>query len=108
MNKKYYIAFGILLFICCGCRNTCPKGYAHYDNKCYKYENIDAEISYYCNRGGKLINNKCVIEEEYNCSRINDEEICTNKYEYLASKEYTCPKGYELNGEKCSKIKYYK
>ena len=108
MNKIYYIALVMLLFMCYGCNNTCPKGYNYYNNRCYKYENMNAKISYYCNRGGELKGNKCIITEEYNCSKISDKEICTNEYEYLASKEYTCPKGYELSGQKCSKIKYLK
>ena len=107
MNKKYYIALFVVLFVC-GCASRCPDGYTPYDNKCYKYDNVDALITYYCNRGGELQNSKCIVTEEYNCSRTSDKEICTTQYEYLAAKEYNCPKGYTLNGEKCSKIKYYK
>ena len=108
MSKVKKTLVIIILLLCIGCKGKCPKGYSFYNNRCYKYESIDAEVRYYCNSGGTLNGTKCLVKEEYNCSRISDEEICTRDYEYFANKEYICPDGYTLNGKLCSKIKYYK
>ena len=108
MKNKIIILLLFGLFIITGCWGTCPSGYSYYDNKCYKYENIDSEIEYYCNSGGTLYGTKSIVTEEYNCSIVSSEEICTKTYDYPATKEYVCPDNYELNGIKCSKIVYYK
>lgn len=107
MNKKYILIVSLLLIIT-GCKKACPDGYTSYDDKCYKYENIEPTIEYYCNSGGVLEETKCIVTSDYNCSMISDKEICTETHEYPASKTYNCPNGYDLNGNKCSKIIYLK
>ena len=106
INKNIFIILSLLLIT--GCRGNCPKGYLYADDRCYKYDNVDARVEYYCNNGGTLDGTKCIVMEEYNCSMLSDKEICNSTYDYPANKEYTCPTGYELNGIKCSKLIYYK
>ena len=104
--KRNYI---ILIFLLCiGCKKICPDEFNSYDNKCYKYENKTPTIEYYCGRGGILQDKYCIITEEYECLQTKNKETCTNITKYLANKEYKCPDGYDLNGNKCSKIVYLK
>lgn len=108
MNRKINILIVSFLFIfVVGCTKVCPSGYKYSDGQCYTYENVEADIEYYCARGGELDGKNCIITEEYDCSQAKDQKICTNTTSYPANKEYNCPTGYDLNGEKCSKIKYY-
>ena len=95
----------LLLLIVTSCKKVCPKGYKYSKNMCYTYDILDAELEYDCNRGGKLNNKICIIEENNCIDDIN--ESCIDKRTYIASKTFKCPENYELSGKKCYKIKYY-